>query len=284
MKQIKYYLLLIIGTFIISLSFTLLQGPNHIASGGLTGAALVLSSILHMPSTMLLWVATILLLLVCSYFLGKNSFLKSFIGSLLIPLFVLLTSGMPVLTNDPLLAAIFGGLGVGIGLGIVFRAGGNTGGFTLIAQLLYKYKSVKHSTTIVCLDALVMVAGGLVFSAENALYALVGAFVTRKTMDVVQGKHKRPKIAYIITAKDYEQNISDAVLHKLDRGMTKLTGAGGYTNTERIILMIVLDTAKVNQLRTLVQSIDHSAFIIMSDATEVFGEGFVPPSLSLGKG
>ncbi len=284
MNQIKYYALLVVGTFIISLSFTLLQGPNQIASGGLTGAALVLSYLLDMPSTIVLWTATVLLLLVCSYFLGMNTFIKSVIGSLLIPLFVFLTSSMPALTKDPLLAAIFGGLGVGIGLGLVFRTGGNTGGFTLVAQILYKYRSVKHSTTILCMDALVMVAGGLVFSAENALYALVGAFVTRKTIDFVQGKNNRQKMAYIITAKEYEQEISNTVLHRLDRGLTKMTGAGGYTNTERTILMIVLDTAKVNQLRTLVQTIDGNAFIIMSDATEVFGEGFIQPSLSLGKG
>lgn len=129
-----------VGTLIISLSFTLLQGPNQIASGGLTGASLIISNILHLPSSMVLWGATVFLLLACSYFLGIQSLMKSIVGSLLIPLFVYLTNGMPVLTNDPLLASIFGGLGVGIGLGIVFRAGGNTGGFTLIAQLLFQLK------------------------------------------------------------------------------------------------------------------------------------------------
>ncbi|MGG0740928.1 YitT family protein [Niallia taxi] len=284
MKQIKYYTSLVVGTLIISLSFTLLQGPNQIASGGLTGASLILSNILHLPSSLVLWGVTVFLLLACSYFLGIQSLMKSIVGSLLIPLFVYLTNGMPVLTNDPLLASIFGGLGVGIGLGIVFRAGGNTGGFTLIAQLLFQLKSVKHSTTVLCLDALVMIAGGIVFSPENALYALVGAYITRKTMDVIQGNKKGSKVAYIISSKEYEHVISNKVLHRLDRGLTKLTGSGGYTNTERIIMMIVLDPSKVNELKNLVQSIDHQAFIIMSDATEVFGEGFNSAGLSLGKG
>ncbi|MCI2255615.1 YitT family protein [Domibacillus sp. PGB-M46] len=276
MNQIKHYISMLAGTFIIALSFTLLQGPNQIASGGLTGASLVLSSIFNAPSAIILWVTTLFLLVVCCYFLGVHSILKSVIGSLLIPFFVYLTNDLPPLTNDPLLASICGGLGVGAGLGLVFRAGGNTGGFTLIAQSLHKIKAAKHSTSIMYMDAAVMIAGGLIFSPEKALYALAGAFVTRKTMDIIQGKNTRSNIVYVISSENYEKRIANWVLYKLGRGLTKVSGAGGYSGNERVIMMIVLEQSKVKDLRSSVQEIDPHAFIILCEATEVFGEGFTP--------
>ncbi|MGG3887524.1 YitT family protein [Metabacillus fastidiosus] len=276
MNQIKFYASMLAGTFIVALSFTLLQGPNQIASGGLTGASLVLSYVFHVPSAIILLVTTLLLLIVCCCFLGLHSILKSVVGSLLIPFFIYLTSKLPPLTDDPLLASIFGGLGVGVGLGVVFRAGGNTGGFTLIAQILYKRKSIKQSTSIIFMDAAVMIAGGLIFSPEKALYALVGAFVTRKTIDIIQGRNKGSKVAYIISSKECEKGITESVLHGLDRGLTKITGAGGYTNSERVIMMTVLDQLKIKDLKSMIQEIDPHAFIIFCEATEVFGEGFTP--------
>ncbi|MED4402205.1 YitT family protein [Metabacillus fastidiosus] len=276
MNQVKFYTSMLAGTFIVALSFTLLQGPNQIASGGLTGASLVLSYVFHVPSAIILLVTTLLLLIVCCYFLGLHSILKSVVGSLLIPFFIYLTSKLPPLTDDPLLASIFGGLGVGVGLGVVFRAGGNTGGFTLIAQILYKRKSIKQSTSIIFMDAAVMIAGGIIFSPEKALYALVGAFVTRKVIDIIQGKNKGSKVAYIISSKEYEKRITESVLHGLDRGLTKITGAGGYTNSERVIMMTVLDQLKIKDLKSMIQEIDPHAFIIFCEATEVFGEGFTP--------
>jgi uncharacterized membrane-anchored protein YitT (DUF2179 family) len=268
---------LLVGTFIIALSFTLLQNPNQIASGGLTGAALILGSIFHIPTAIVLWVITLVLLVTCCSFLGVRSIIKSVIGSLSIPFFVYLTSELPPLTNDPLLASIYGGVGAGIGLGLVFRVGGNTGGFTLIAQILHKLKSVKHSKSILIMDATVMIAGGLIFSPEKALYALIGAFLTRKTMDIIYGKSKEFKVAYIISSTELEERISESVLHELDRGLTKLSGAGGYTNNERIIMMTVLDSLRINDLRSMVQKIDPGAFIIFCEANEVFGEGFTQP-------
>ncbi|BDH60253.1 hypothetical protein MTP04_03830 [Lysinibacillus sp. PLM2] len=190
-------------------------------------------------------------------------------------MFVNITNGLPALTNDPLLASIYGGVGVGIGLGIVIRVGGNVGGFSLIAQILYKMKSVKHSTSLLVMDGTVIIAGGIIFSPEIALYALVGAFITRKTMDIIiHGDKKGSKVAYIITSKEYEKKIEEKVLHDLDRGLTKISGVGGYTNSERAIMMIVLNPVKSAALRAIVQEIDPGAFIILCEATEVFGEGF----------
>ncbi|WP_050179716.1 YitT family protein [Domibacillus robiginosus] len=278
MYQIKQYLFLVLGTFIIALCFNLLQSPNQIASGGLTGASLVLGDIFHLSSAIILWAATLVLLIGGSCFLGVHTILKNIIGSLFIPFFVYVTKEIPPLTHDPLLAAIYGGLGVGFGLAVVFRAEGNTGGFTLIAQILHQKKAIKHSTSILVMDAAVMIAGGIVFSPEKALYALVGAFVTRLTMDyAVRVQQKNSKVAYIISSMEFEKQISESILTELDRGLTKLSGSGGYTNNERIVMVTVLAPSKIATLKALVQHVDPHAFIILCEATEVFGEGFTQP-------
>ncbi|MEM1504577.1 YitT family protein [Domibacillus sp. 8LH] len=278
MYQVKQYSFLVLGTFIIAVCFNLLQSPNQIASGGLTGASLVLGDVFHISSAIILWAATLVLLVGGSCFLGLHTILKNIIGSLLIPFFVYVTKEIPPLTHDPLLAAIYGGLGVGLGLSVVFRAEGNTGGFTLIAQILHKKKAIKHSTSIMVMDAAVMIAGGIVFSPEKALYALVGTFITRLTMDyAVRVQQKNSKVAYIISSAEFEKQISESILTELDRGLTKLSGSGGYTNNERIMMVTVLAPSKITTLRALVQDIDPHAFIILCEATEVFGEGFTQP-------
>jgi len=276
--HIKQYSFLALGTFIIAVCFNLLQSPNQIASGGLTGASLVLGDVFHISSAIILWAATLVLLIGGSCFLGIHTILKNIIGSLLIPFFVYATKELPPLTHDPLLAAIYGGLGVGLGLAVVFRAEGNTGGFTLIAQILHQKKAIKHSTSIMVMDAVVMIAGGIVFSPEKALYALIGAFVTRMTMDyMVRVQNQNSKVAYIISSLEFEKQISESILTELDRGLTKLSGSGGYTNNERTVMVTVLDSSKITKLRSLIREIDPQAFIILCEATEVFGEGFTHP-------
>lgn len=277
LNQMKHYGYLVVGTFIIALCFNLLQSPNQIASGGLTGAALVISSIVEVESLIILWGLTIFVLGVSCFFLGKDVLIKSVIGSVLIPLFVLLTNDIPPLTDVPLLAAIYSGLGVGVGLGIVFSAGGSVGGFTLFAQILFKYKSIKHSSSILYLDAAVMVAAGIVYSPEKALYALIGAFITKKTMDLVLSKNKNTRVVYIITSLVFEEKLQQSVLFCLERGLTKLSGAGGYSQEERVILMTVIPMSKAKELKKMVQHIDPHAFLIFCEATEVVGEGFSEP-------
>lgn len=201
MQHAKHYIFLLLGTFIIALCFNILQNPNQIASGGLTGASLVISHFFDVVPSVVLWGSTVILLGIGFCFLGKQTIIKSVIGSLLIPLFVYLTKELPALTNDPLLAAIFSGMGIGLGLTLVFLVGGNTGGFTLISQILNNKWGIKHSSSILVMDAIVIIVGGIVFSPEKALYALVGAFITRITMELIQSGLKSSKVAYIISSK-----------------------------------------------------------------------------------
>ena len=175
-------------------------------------------------------------------------------------------------TNDPLLASLFGGLGVGLGLGIVFLGKASTGGTDLAAQIINKFTGLSLGTSVAILDGLIVVTAALVFDIERGLYALIALYVTTKTIDLVQLGFGRSKMALIITEKT--EQVRQEVLTKLDRGITKLPAYGGYTDKERPILMCIVDQREFAKLKQLVKSIDSAAFVVVMDAAEVLGEGF----------
>lgn len=265
-------ILLLLGAFTIAVSFNLFLLPSGIASGGVTGVSILVERLLGLTPAITQWALNIPLFLLGLWLLGRRFAVKTILGSLVLPLLVLLTSQWPPPTHNPLLAAIYGGIGVGIGLGLVFRAQSSTGGLDLAAQLLHRYTGLPLGLAVACLDGLVIAAAGFIISPENALYALIGLFVTSKTIDVVQTGLLVSKVAFIISAKTEE--ISEAILHELDRGLTKLTALGGYTGESRTVLMVVVGQNEVTRLKLLVQSVDASAFVIISDTAEVLGEGF----------
>ncbi|WP_282939201.1 YitT family protein [Paenibacillus sp. RC67] len=285
-RQLQRYMMIAAGTLVVALGFNWFLSPNHIASGGLSGASILLGGIFHTDPMIILWIGSLLILVVSAFSLGIRSLAASVIGSVLMPFFVLLTHSWQQLTDNPLLASIYGGVMTGVGLGIVFRAHGNTGGFTLLAQLLQKWMGIKPSQAIMAMDSIVVISAGILLAPEKALYALVSVFVTRKAMEMVLKLQRSSKMAYIITSFEYEQALSRAVLQDLDRGLTKLSGTGGYTDDHRVIMMVVLAADKAHKLKLLVQALDPHAFIVFTDADDVAGEGFnhelgqVPASLN----
>ena len=173
---------------------------------------------------------------------------------------------------NPLLGSLFGGILVGLGLGIVFRGKASTGGTDLAAQIITKFTGLTLGTSIALIDGMIVLAAAVVFDIERGLYALIGLYVTSKTIDLVQVGFGRSKLVYIITTKQME--IRDAIYEDVDRGVTKLTATGGYTDSERPILMVVVHQTEFTKLKQVVKNIDPAAFVIVSDASEVLGEGF----------
>lgn len=266
------YGLLLLGSFVIALSFNWLLNPNRIASGGVTGISTILQHVWGIEPAYTQWGLNIPLWLLGIFVFGGRFGVKTLIGSFVLPLFVLLTAGLEPLTDQPLLAAIFGGAGVGLGLGLVFRGQGSTGGLDLAAQVLNKWTGAGLGVSVALLDGMVIAASGLAFSAEQALYALIGLLVTSRTIDIVQVGLNTSKVAYIISARHEE--IREAILHDLDRGLTELAAVGGYTREARPVLMVVLGQREVARLRSIVGKADPEAFVIIGPAAEVFGEGF----------
>ncbi|AVF24397.1 putative membrane protein [Paenibacillus larvae subsp. larvae] len=265
------YILLFIGSFIMACSFNLFLLPNQIASGGVSGISVVLQSFGIEPA-FTQWMFNIPLYILGVWLLGKQLGIKAAVGSLIFPFFVFLSSHFPPLTDNTLLASIYGGMGVGLGLGLVFLGRGSTGGLALAAQIIHKYTGITLGIAVAIMDGLVIVAAGFVFTPEKALFALIGLFVTSKTIDIIQTGFSNTKVAYIISQET--EKLKEAILFDLDRGLTSLSGCGGYTGDPRTLLMVVINQSDVPKLKSAVKAIDPNAFIILTEASEVLGEGF----------
>lgn len=266
------YLYVMIGAAIIAIGFNVFLLPNQIASGGVSGISTILKGVFGWEPGLVQYAFNIPLFIAGLIFLGAKFGIKSFVGTLTLPAVVLVTSSWEPWTTNPLLGALFGGIAVGLGLGIVFRGGASTGGTDLAAQIITKYTGFSLGTSVLLIDGLIVLSAAVVFDIEKALYALIGLFVTTKTIDLVQLGFSQSKMIYIITNKQDE--IRDAIYKEIDRGVTKLPAFGGYTNKEKPILMVVAYQTEFTKLKHIIKVIDPAAFVIVSDAYEVLGEGF----------
>ncbi|MGN7471645.1 YitT family protein [Brevibacillus sp. SAFN-007a] len=266
------YAMLFLGSLVLATSFNLFLNPNQIASGGVSGLSTILHNLFGFSPAVVQWACNIPLFLLGMKLLDRQYSMKAAIGSIVLPLCVMLTSHLQPLTTNPLLASIYGGMGVGLGIGIVFRGRGSTGGFAIASQILHKFTGISLGACVAVFDGLVILFAGIVFDPEKALYALIALFVTSKTIDIVQMGWNTSKVAYIISNET--DSLREMILYDLDRGVTLLDGSGGYTGDARKVLMAVVSQSEVSKLKIMVRSVDPDAFIILCPAHEVLGEGF----------
>ncbi|MGG4491591.1 YitT family protein [Metabacillus idriensis] len=272
LEKISSYFFILLGSGIVAIAFNLFLLPNRIASGGVSGISTITDSLFGFEPAYVQWAFNIPLFIAGVLLLGKQFGLKTLIGTIFLPFVVFLTKDMSPATTDPLLGAIFGGIGVGLGLGLVFRGKASTGGTDLAAQIIHKFTGLSLGTCVALIDGLIVLTAAVVFDIELGLYALVALYVTSKTIDIVQVGLGRSKMTMIIT--NQEEEVRKAILSEIDRGVTKLSAFGGYTENERPILMCVVDQTEFTKLKQLVKSIDTSAFVVVMDASDVLGEGF----------
>jgi uncharacterized membrane-anchored protein YitT (DUF2179 family) len=272
LEFILQYIYILFGSGIIALAFNVFLLPNNIASGGVSGISTILKSTLGWEPAFVQWSFNIPLFIAGIVLLGKQFGIKTLVGTIFLPFVVFLTNDTEPWTNDPLLGALFGGIGVGLGLGIVFRGNASTGGTDLAAQIIHKYTGLTLGTCVAIIDGLIVLTAAIVFDIERGLYALIALYVTTKTIDLVQIGFGRSKMTLIISNRQAE--IQEGILNKIDRGVTKLSAYGGYTDHERPVVMCVVDQTEFTKLKQLVKTIDPTAFIIVMDASEVLGEGF----------
>lgn len=180
------YIMLMLGCFVIALSFNFFLCPNHIASGGIPGLSIVLNKLLGINAAYIQWLINIPLFIlgVCTY--GYNFGLKTIIGSFIIPFFVLLTQSVSPLSHNLFISSIIGGVGVGLGLGFVFKSRGSVGGFSLVAQIIYAQTRIKLSTLILVINLVVIIMAGFTFNFSGAVYALLSLMTTSVSIDIVQ--------------------------------------------------------------------------------------------------
>lgn len=266
------YIFVLIGAFLIALAFNTFLLPNNIASGGVAGVSTILKAVFDWEPSVVQWALNIPLFIAGVLILGRNFGLKSFVGTVTLPFFVHLTRNLSVATDNSLLAAIFGGMIVGVGIGIVFKGRASTGGIDLAAQILHKFTRLPLGVCVALLDGMIVLTATIVFSLEEGLYALIALFLTSRTIDIVQVGLNTSKTLMIITKEP--DKIRQALLQDIDRGVTLLKGAGGFTNEERKVIMCVVQQNEYSKTAQVIRSIDIDAFVVVMNATEVLGEGF----------
>ncbi|WP_454193550.1 YitT family protein [Paenibacillus sp. Marseille-Q7038] len=264
--------LIIFGSFVMAIAFNLFLVPNQIASGGVSGISILVQEAWGVEPAYTQWALNIPLFIAGYLILGRQYGIRSLLGSFMLPFFVYLTDTWAVPTSNPLLASIFGGIGVGLGIGIVYRGRGSTGGLTILAQIIQKFSGLRLSLCVMLLDGTVIILAGWVLSLENSLFALISLYVTGKVIDSVEMGFGTSKVAYIIS--EHTESISKVILDDLDRGLTKLSAQGGYTDDDRTVLMVVVAQNEITRLKALVRSVDPNAFVTITNAHEVLGEGF----------
>ncbi|MEG2787912.1 MAG: YitT family protein [Romboutsia sp.] len=278
-KQYKYFFELIIlalGCFIMSVGLNMFLEPYMIASGGLTGLAIVLKNLFNTPLWLINLVFNIPLFIFGVKILGKKDAIKTLIGILLLTLFLKVTEPLTSAfqTDDVLLSAIAGGIVIGISLGMLFRIDASTGGTELACLILNKiFPFISISVFMFIIDGAVIALAGLVSqNLQIAFYAIISLYVSVKICDTIVEGFDFSKSFIIVT--DHPDEISDSIMKSLERGVTFLEGRGGYSKQRKDVLLVVVSRREEVLLRKLVNEIDPLAFVIINNAYEVLGEGF----------
>lgn len=279
MKKFKTHLLdalfILLGSGATALGLAVFTAPNQIAPGGVSGIATALSYLTGLPVGALSLVFNVPLMIVAWRRLGIGPLAKTIVATVLLSVLIdLFMAVIPPYQNNLLLASLMGGAFTGGGMGLLLVRGISTGGTDLVGLMLHKNNStLSLGQLLMVIDGLVVVFAVIVFQdIEVALYSVVTIFVASKCIDVIQEGVDYAKVIYIITEK--EEQLLEKLAHQMGRGVTALPARGGYTGKEKTMLMTIARRNEVSATLQVIRALDPEAFTILSDATEVLGEGF----------
>ena len=274
-QWIAVYLKILIGSALYAAGFQFFLYPNAIATGGVTGIAMIINFFSGFPVGVMTLIINVPLFLFSWKKYGLSFILMSLAGTVLSSVMVDLFSLIPLeVTHEPLLGAIYGGIIKGLGLGIIYHTGATTGGVDIVAKFLRRrHQHINFSTFILGLDAAVITAFAVMFKRyDSAMYAIICMFIASKVIDLVLYGAVNSKVCYIITDKSEE--IKDGILNDLHRGVTFLNGEGAWSGQAKHVILCVIKQSQIVELKQLIRAKDDNAFVIVSDSREVFGNGF----------
>lgn len=264
----------IFGAAVMALGISMFLLPCKLSTGGIAGLATILYYLFKIPMGITNIVLNVPLFLFSGYKIGKSFFAKSVVGTISLSIFMDIFDKLNIITADSFLACIYGGIIVGIGTAIILRANGSTGGSELVSNIIKEYNSnMRISNVIVIIDVIVVVLNIIFFKEiEIGLYSAISIYLMGKVIDILFEGIYFTKLIFIISEKNEE--IAIKIGENIKRGTTGLFGKGMYTNKKKIILMCAATRGDVFKVKTAAKKIDPQAFIIISNAREVFGMGF----------
>lgn len=274
-KTIKNYIYMAVGSLLYSVSLALLLDPNNLAPGGVSGIAIILNRFVPIQVGTLILLMNIPIMIMGFIWLGKQFCFRSFLclvgTSFLINEFSV--RFQPII-DDKILAALWGGGMMGLGIGLVMKQNASTGGMDIVVKLLRKrFPELKTSALYLALDASVVVAASICFrNISLAMYAGICIYFSSHLLDLVLYGKDEAKLVYIISDKN--QEIAESFLEDLDIGVTYIEGKGGYSKDEKQVIMAVMKKHISSKAEEVIKEIDPKAFMIVTSATEIFGEGY----------
>jgi uncharacterized membrane-anchored protein YitT (DUF2179 family) len=272
MLHTRNILIIFVSAFIYSIGINSFAVANKLAEGGFIGIALMLFYYYKWSPSIVLFIMNIPLFIIGYKVFGRRSFFYTLAGILSVSICLEITKTWQVPTDDLLLAALYTGLLVGIGLGMIFRVGGTTGGVDIIARLMNRFFGWNLGRTILVFDCTIILISIYLIGLDKAMYTLVAIFVGATVVDYVVEGMKTAKAAFVIS--NSAQALADVITEKMNRGVTKFRGTGSYTGHEKDVLYVVVSLTELPKLKSIVHEQDPNAFIVVNDAREVYGEGF----------
>lgn len=278
-KLIEDYIVITVGCFLLAIAIELFYLPHNLVTGGFSGLGIIIARVsenvlgTQIPVSVSNLALNLPLFIATFFILGFSMVVRSLYATVALSVSLAIATYLPPIHTDLFLAAVFGGVIAGVGIGLVIVRFGTTGGTELIALIIQKYlPHFNVSKLIFIIDCAIILVGLFAFGAENCMYAIISVFVCAKLIDMVVEGVSFAKVVYIIT--DEYEDVSSQILTILDRGVTGLESVGMYTGKQRVTLMTVIPVKEIPKLKEIVMSVDEKAFLILSEAREVHGEGF----------
>ena len=273
-KKIAQYLIITAASVLYGIGVSLFLDPNNLAPGGVTGIAVIVNRLTGIETGTLYLVINIPIVLLGVWKFGIRFIVSTAYAIFATSLFTNFFSGYGAVTTEPLLAALVGSILLAVGIGMIFKAGATTGGTDILIKILrLKYKHIKTGMLFLMMDVVIVSISGIVFRDFNtAMYAMIAVAVTGKVLDVVLYGADGAKLIYVISSEP--ERIAKRILEEVDIGITFLSGRGGYSREEKQVIMCVARTQQGPQIEEIVKEEDPSAFLIVSSANEIYGEGY----------
>ncbi|QBP41322.1 YitT family protein [Paenisporosarcina antarctica] len=278
LKGIKFknIFFILLGSAIFSFGFVHFNIQNELGEGGFSGITLILFFVFKFDPALMNLLLNIPMFIIGWRLLGQKVFVYTIIGTVSVSIFIKIFQIYEIniqLQDDLFLASLFAGVFVGIGLGIIFRYGGTTGGVDIIARLAHKYVGWSMGKTMFIFDAAVILLSWLTFlDHRSMMYTLVAVFIGSRVIDFVQEAAYKARGAFIIS--EFQSEIGDRIASDMDRGVTVLRGFGHFTKADREVLYCVVGRNEIVRLKNIITSIDPHAFVSVTEVHDVMGEGF----------
>lgn len=264
----------IIGTAIMAIGISLFLLPNQLSSGGFSGIATITYYLLNISVGTMVLVLNIPLFIIAFFKIGKSFFFKSLLGTISLSVFIDFFEKFTPLTQDRFLACIYGGIIIGLGTAIVLRSRSSSGGTDLISNIIREYNhKIRMGTVIVIIDTIIIALNIIFFKElEIGLYSAIAIYLDGKMIDIIFEGIYFTKLLFIISDKN--EQIAKTIGKEIKKGSTGLYGKGMYSNEDKLILVCAAPRSDISKIKELARNIDPHCFIILSNAREVFGEGF----------